>query len=344
MNEMELLTRLRDEVPREVSARAAELFATGISGAQPLGRPTRRSPASALRAVTDARARWRLATAGGVAGVLAAGATLAATGALSTSSPRPTTVAELAYRAATAAESQPGVRPGQWVYRKLYAKPGTPWLPQGVSPQWATADNTKNAFFFHGKLIVGPWSSWAPLGCTAKKPGAVPVPVPCAPGQQKYLKFPVAQEFITYRQLSSLPASPHALITALADRNPHGYLWMSERLAGAVIIGGFNAKSRAFRAFNVISYLLATYVMPPRLTAELYRALGDIPGIELYQHATDVAGQHGLGFVLRSRTDPSNGEMIILNPSDYRFMAFGDQSYGVAVLQQMLVSGPGVTP
>ena len=36
--------------------------------------------------------------------------------------------------------------------------------------------------------------------------------------------------------------------------------------------------------------------MPPALTAELYRALGNIPGVTVDRHATDIAGRHGLGF------------------------------------------------
>lgn len=53
------------------------------------------------------------------------------------------------------------------------------------------------------------------------------------------------------------------------------------------------------RAVGVIGQLLSCYVMPPRLTAELYRALGDIPGVTVDDHAVDVAGQPGIGFLLR---------------------------------------------
>jgi hypothetical protein len=34
-------------------------------------------------------------------------------------------------------------------------------------------------------------------------------------------------------------------------------------------------------AFLVISELLSSYVMPPTLTAEMYQALGDIPGVSV---------------------------------------------------------------
>ena len=44
------------------------------------------------------------------------------------------------------------------------------------------------------------------------------------------------------------------------------------------------------REFAVIEMMLTSYLMPPRLTAELYRALGDIPGVTVSDDAVDVAG------------------------------------------------------
>ncbi len=43
-----------------------------------------------------------------------------------------------------------------------------------------------------------------------------------------------------------------------------------------------------------------TYLMPPSLTAELYRALGNIPGVTVNQHAVNVAGRAGIGFETRA--------------------------------------------
>jgi hypothetical protein len=359
MDEIEMLTRLRDEVPRDApSAGAVRMFAEGLAREQ-AGAPARRRRAVAHRQRRVRQPGWRLALAGGLAAALAAGATGTALwpsspAARSAAGTPVLTVSDLAYLAATAAARQPAVRPGQWVYRDLYTGQRTPFLPAGQDRHWATADNSVNAFYLHGRLIVGRWTSWAPLGCVA--PGKPPrPPVPCAPGKQKYLKFPLPHLFVSYQQLGALPASPRALVTALANRNPHGYVWDMGGQPGAIVAlpvlrSGSHGRtvrpgtSRSFRAFNVISYLLSTYVMTPGLTAELYRALGDIPGVKVAAHATDIAGQHGIGFALPTPGSPGQAEAIILNPRTYRLMAFGNQNQGTAVLRQAFVSGPGATP
>jgi hypothetical protein len=90
--------------------------------------------------------------------------------------------------------------------------------------------------------------------------------------------------------------------------------------------------------------------MPPRLTAEMYRALGDIPGVTVNEHAVDVAGRPGVGFI--SPAMPGAGNMvIILNPCTYRLMGqslvLGPRHQlvnGTAILHWTLVSGPGVWP
>jgi hypothetical protein len=50
----------------------------------------------------------------------------------------------------------------------------------------------------------------------------------------------------------------------------------------------------AIREFDAIEDMITSYVMPPQLTAELYRALGDIPGVTVDEHAVDVAGRPGI--------------------------------------------------
>jgi hypothetical protein len=96
--------------------------------------------------------------------------------------------------------------------------------------------------------------------------------------------------------------------------------------------------------------MLASYVMPPRLTAELYRALTDIPGVTVNGHAVDVAGRPGIGFISPALPGAGNTE-IILSPRTYRLM--GDDLLlgpcrqlinGTAILREALVSGPGVWP
>ena len=357
MNELELLAGLREEIPRgPVSPRAESLLLAEV-GAAGNGQaiPGKAAPGRAGQRGVRRRPRLRLAVVGLTAAALAAGAVALASQPQPRPRPGPLTVATLAQRAAAAASHQPGIRAGQWVYRDLYSSPGDPWNARGKTGHWATADNTRNAFYVGGKLIVGPWSGWGRLGCVSRASGQ-PRPVACAPGQQRYLKFTLRQWFVPYRDLASLPGSPHALIRALAASNPQGLLWTTMDAGAQDALRTCKVTARAchpkpvysrtlpFRAFNVITYLLSSYVMPPRLTAELYRSLGDIPGIEVYRHLTDVAGRTGVGFVLRAPGHPGTGESIILNPRTYQFMAFGDHEGGVAILRQALVSGPGRLP
>lgn len=96
--------------------------------------------------------------------------------------------------------------------------------------------------------------------------------------------------------------------------------------------------------------MLTSYVMPPRLTAELYRALGEIPGVTVDDHAVDVAGRPGVGFISPALPGAGNTE-IILNPRTYRLMGqdlvLGPRHQlvnGTAILRQTLVTGPGVWP
>jgi hypothetical protein len=102
--------------------------------------------------------------------------------------------------------------------------------------------------------------------------------------------------------------------------------------------------------FAIIEELVTTYVMPPHVTAELYRALGDIPGVTFNDHAEDVAGRQGIGFIGPSQ--PSGGNMeLIFDPRTYRLM--GDDFLvspshrllsGIAILREDLVSGLGAPP
>jgi hypothetical protein len=92
--------------------------------------------------------------------------------------------------------------------------------------------------------------------------------------------------------------------------------------------------------------------LPPSVNAELYRALGDIPTIEVKSHVTDVDGRAGVAFMLPETSQSANQE-IILDASDYSYLAQAawEPSNGspnsaipfqeTAVLTTTLVSGPG---
>jgi hypothetical protein len=245
------------------------------------------------------------------------------------------TVTELAYRTAAAAATQPDVSPGQWVYRKLVEK-GPLLLPAGRSvakgttvEQWNRADDTLGGYIINGKLEVGPWS----------RPFTLP--------DGQLMKIPLPKLDVRYAELGSLPSNPAALVTYLS------YIHGSVQQQGSLA-----PKYRAYVAFAVINEMLINYVMPPQLTAEMYRALGDIPGITVDNNAVDLGGQHGVGFFSATVTSPGTpaegGLELVINPSTYQAIGFqssrdasggsANVTEGSAILRQALVSGPGVRP
>ncbi|HEU5387335.1 MAG TPA: CU044_5270 family protein [Streptosporangiaceae bacterium] len=250
-------------------------------------------------------------------------------------------VREMAYRAAAAAAARPEVAPGQWVYwqEKAFSPPFSARERGRVFQVWTTADGTKAAWLLNGKV--------------ASVPCAVPVSEPLQSCQ--YIGQPIVMTDdrgkdtgiaetsgkipVTYAGLRSLPRDPVAL-----DRY----------LAGLPLRGWGPA---SVREFEVIKDLLITYVMPPALTAELYRALGNIPGVTIDRHATDLAGRHGIGFKIALPAGQGAGfDELILDPRTFVLMGqqatlgqaagakAGQVIGGVAILKSALVSGPGVLP
>jgi hypothetical protein len=251
---------------------------------------------------------------------------------------------ELAYRVAGVAAARPYVRPGQWVYIK--AKDVE--MFGGTFHWWTTADGTRSAGIelsgpHKGKWFFVPCPNWAkgPHGSC-----------------QAWMQGPAGLALIpvTYAGLKSLPRSPAAL-----DRYLGGLPLPGVRQGHLARLPLRDWGPAPYREFSIISAMLCTYVMPPAPTAELYRALGDIPGVTVDRHAVDVAGRAGIGFQInapRSQDDTGMGvvDQLILNPKTYDVM--GQQSfdtgqrrpsvprhvYGRAILKTALVSGPGVQP
>ena len=97
--------------------------------------------------------------------------------------------------------------------------------------------------------------------------------------------------------------------------------------------------------------------MPPALTAELYRALGNIPGVTVDRHAVDIAGRGGIGFKIAFPAEMGGGfDGLILDPKTFAVMGqqltlgpaagpkAGQIVGGMAILKTALVSGPGILP
>ena len=220
------------------------------------------------------------------------------------------------------------MRRGQWVYRKYLTKDSS---RPGTTEFWTTADSVKAAWvsatgkihYFSGQASLGMAAALVKLpGHRSAFAGLFPVQLP-----------------VKYADLGSLPRDPRAL-----DR----YLGRQPR----------PGVSRAAKEFMLIDAMLTGYVMPPRLTAEFYRALGDIPGVSADPQAVDVAGRPGVAFrISRHALGAEWTDEIILSPRTYRLMANeitippapGSSGQaptvaGTAILREALVSAPGITP
>jgi hypothetical protein len=145
MNEMDQLSRFRDDVPLGVTPRAEQMFRTGLEHEISPGGPlTPRSPAGilgrGLAGLRAARPGWRYAIALPAAAALAAGLFVA----VQPSGAQAMTVQLLADRAAAAALTQPSLSAGQWIYQvKTWQTPLPPRVGRpkdNVESGWMTAD------------------------------------------------------------------------------------------------------------------------------------------------------------------------------------------------------------
>jgi hypothetical protein len=329
MNETELLARLREEIPlEEASPRAERLFLTGLERV-PSGPGTPRRPIARWRGSRRPHLGWRLALTSGLGAAVAAGVAAAVIVAMPHPGGGTITVRELAYRAAAAAERQPQVRPKQWVYWKETRSRAQ----SSIFQVWTTADSTKAAFAAHGKVHRFNFTGRGDRQYIGQPEGSE------LPGRGTVTSGETGTIPVKYAALGSLPRSPQALLRYLANLPlPHRSGW------GPAPV----------REFTIIEELLTTYVMPPPLTAELYRALGEIPGVTVDTHAVDVAGRPGVGF-LHSEQPAAGAEEIIIDPHTYRLMGTAlivrpspgsapRVLNGVAYLRMALVRGPGVLP
>jgi hypothetical protein len=229
----------------------------------------------------------------GVAAALAAGVTVAVLpshGRSPASQARPNTFGPaaagagnrpaqlLADRAAAAALAGPAVKPGQWVYRQLMYS-----SPAGQGGPGGTA-------------VESMWFT--------------------AAGQQGYAGAGAPMELqvfpaVGYAQLGALPAGPAALEKYLANAG-----WRSEFAPGQQVSAAAGNKNAA--AFDQITAMLWLYTMPSKLTAELYHALADVPGVTVDKHATDLAGRPGVAFVLPPADGYPYRLELVLDGSDDR--------------------------
>src|SRR5580658_5727025 len=166
MNEMDLLTRFRAEVPLGVSPHAEELFRAGIkdhSSERPVVSRSR-NPFARIRMP------WRVAIAAGLAAGLAVGVVAA----VQPSGPPPALTAKLlADRAAAAALAGPTVPPGKWIYQQTLnytASPPKESPAKLAQRTWSTADGSLS-YLDGGAWAFGPGHSlYSTLGSLPSDP------------------------------------------------------------------------------------------------------------------------------------------------------------------------------
>jgi hypothetical protein len=331
MSELDLLTRLRDEVPlREPSAAVERAVLSSLRGAAPALRPARQPFWQHGRAVLACAA----ALAVGGAAVLvtdlaghvpgdrhgsgrpASGVPVPSAGSGngqhgSVTLGRARTEAQLVDYATRAAAAAPAFLPGphQWVYVKTEVATSSaggggflfgPPNERLIGRAWTRVDQLRFASYLHGKLRFSPGGPGATLA---------------------------GWKSIGPAYLDSLPTSPARLEAVILANNSDPHM---PRYAGP---------DKDYTIFNAIFALMSdgqtegTWI-PPKLEAAMYRVLARLPGVH-FDATTDLAGRPGMGFYML----PGGWEKqeLVINPVTYAYM--GDE--WVAVKAHTAVGADG---
>jgi hypothetical protein len=357
MNELDLLTRLRDEIPlAEPSAAIEAIVLAGLRGeglARPVGldallagpsrpRNTAGNASRGRRPRSQTRRRLSLAAAG-VAGVVAAAAGIVGIG----KSPQPAlppppiawsgrvTVmpADAGYPSLGRANTEAQLV--DYATRVAAATPASAPAPHDwVYIETEVADSTAG----HGGFMFGPpnerivglqwtrvdWKVYASLDRA--------LPASLRPGTEVRGKLNISPggggtlgswKSVSYAYLNSLPTDPAKLAAVILAANTPGVRWQTGP-AGVTI-------------FTAIERLLTGQTegvwIPPKLAATMYQLLQILPGVK-FDNATDLAGRTGLGFYM---VIGYYKQELVVSPVTYAFM--GEET--VAVQGHQIVGTDG---
>ncbi|RAJ41860.1 hypothetical protein K353_02971 [Kitasatospora sp. SolWspMP-SS2h] len=103
-----------------------------------------------------------------------------------------------------------------------------------------------------------------------------------------------------YAFLAALPTDPQALLEQIRAQNPKG--------------GGGDPDGAAFR---VISNLVSTQLLTPRVAATFCRAAAAVPGATFDLDAVDLTGRHGIGVI---RADATDRMELIFDPNSCEYL------------------------
>jgi hypothetical protein len=233
------------------------------------------------------------------------------------------------------------VTPGQWLYRELRT---------GGNQQqiWATADDSAQAEYVNGKLQV----------CQRADPCAASVRWLMPAGPSFTLVYPPSPfQSLTQAQLKQLrkesPKQRQAWLRKLLARSrqhkpptlPEYPQSLLAALNGYGTGSGCTDVADDCNAVNVAANVLTGYGNYPYLDSSWFLALADVPGAGL-EHITDEAGQHDIEFTFPAQDGVTailvNATMLNVGAIAYEgYVRDGQQTL---VLNQTLVSGPGVRP
>lgn len=190
---------------------------------------------------------------------------------------------------AEARSTEASPRPDQWQYSKsLSRQPNEDSGDGRPTEEWIRYDGKQTAGYdADGRLRISD--------------------VPPDPGDddlspQRYAK-----------KLRELPTDPDKLLAHVrGDRH-----WIDLPVEEGATGTPEDPDARAFRVISV--YLGQQAIMPPKLEAAMYRALGKIPGVGVEVDVEDAAGRKGLG-VFREAGGPDTRRYLILEPKTFRYL------------------------
>lgn len=108
----------------------------------------------------------------------------------------------------------------------------------------------------------------------------------------------------SFRELSKLPTDPDKMLD-----------WLYETVAKEV---DNEQPDQDYRAFVLFGDLIRESLMPPRVSAALYRAAAKIPGVEVVPDVRDTTGRTGIA-VTRTGADGEE-EQLIFDKKTYTFL------------------------
>jgi hypothetical protein len=260
-------------------------------------------------------------------------------------------VAKVLGTAARVVASEPATEPspGQWLYERSVMKSTGQGTQTG--DQWITFDGTKSAYYNTGPSYYDQKRHvYVKAGqlVVDTQTGAPAVP----PGTGALAAFDINITPLTaYNALAALPATPHALLTAVDTELARA--WAGQNYFG--VTG--TATTEPQREFAWLGLLLwnAYAAAPPSALASVYQAIAAIPGVSIDQQVTDAAGQSTIGI-----TDDHGQTEILLSPTTYQPIGLitrspavkvklvngvtkdaGPQTSSIAIVQVSEVGAPG---